>query len=350
MNRIRIVTLVLPLTLLATPAGATVVRFETVLGDFDIRLFDAATPQTAQNLLAYVNGELYDGSFIHRSAPAFVIQGGGFTYDPNTNTAPDISPFPSPPNEPGISNIRGTLAMAKQGGNPNSATSEWFHNLSHNTDNLDFQNGGFTVFAAILGNGLQVSDAIAALPRFDLDPPPLETFDNVPLRNGTGLADSLVFVTKVYVLDIPDGDYNLDGTVNGEDLAVWETDYSRLKFVGGDFNDDKEMNSSDLAIWESNYGNVGNSARYTNGDSNGDFVIDGIDFLNWQRGAGGTTDVAADGDGDAQISGLDFLMWQQNHGAMVSPPIASVPEPAAVLLLLLGFLAKPQVWGRACRR
>ena len=47
-------------------------------------------------------------------------------------------------------NVAGTLAMAKLGGNPDSATSQFFINLANNDANLDLQNGGFTVFGQIL--------------------------------------------------------------------------------------------------------------------------------------------------------------------------------------------------------
>jgi peptidyl-prolyl cis-trans isomerase A (cyclophilin A) len=40
--------------------------------------------------------------------------------------------------------------MAKLGGDPHSATSQFFINLDDNSANLDVQNGGFTVFARVL--------------------------------------------------------------------------------------------------------------------------------------------------------------------------------------------------------
>jgi hypothetical protein len=42
--------------------------------------------------------------------------------------------------------------MAKLGGDPNSATNQFFFNLNDNSQNLDNQNGGFTVFAGLLNN------------------------------------------------------------------------------------------------------------------------------------------------------------------------------------------------------
>ena len=44
--------------------------------------------------------------------------------------------------------------MAKLTVEPNSATSEWFINLSDNL-NFDSQNDGFAVFGHLLGNGIE---------------------------------------------------------------------------------------------------------------------------------------------------------------------------------------------------
>jgi VCBS repeat-containing protein len=169
------------------------VTFQTSLGNFDVELYDQSAPLTVQNFLNYVRDNDFDGSIFHRSVPGFIVQGGGFKTD--------FSQVPADPavqNEPGISNTRGTIAMAKLGGNPNSATNQWFFNLADNSSNLNNQNGGFTVFGKVLGNGMQIVDAIAALATTNRG----GAFTNLPVRNyssGTPTAEQLVVVTDIVV-------------------------------------------------------------------------------------------------------------------------------------------------------
>lgn len=152
---------------------------QTALGDIGIELFDSAAPLTVANFMNYVNSGAYANSFIHRSVPGFIIQGGGYTWNGSIPVA--IAQNPPVVNEfdPSRSNVRGTIAMAKLSGDPNSATSQWFFNLADNSANLDYQNGGFTVFGQVIGNGMDVVDAIAALPVYNVG----GAFTNLPLRN-----------------------------------------------------------------------------------------------------------------------------------------------------------------------
>ena len=69
-------------------------------------------------------------------------------------------------NEPGNLNTRGTIAMAKLGGQPDSATSQFFFNLSDSSF-LDSENGGFTQFGSVLGSGMTVVDMMASAMAFD---------------------------------------------------------------------------------------------------------------------------------------------------------------------------------------
>ncbi len=138
-------------------------RFMTNLGPIDIILF-ADRAITVQNFLAYITDSRYSNSFFHRSVSGFVVQGGGFTNTTGSTVTP-VTTFTPIVNEPGISNLRGTVAMAKLGGNPNSATSQFFVNVADNSANLDAQNGGFTVFGRVPSSGMTVVDQINALPR-----------------------------------------------------------------------------------------------------------------------------------------------------------------------------------------
>jgi cyclophilin family peptidyl-prolyl cis-trans isomerase len=171
------------LLLLSTPAvtQATMVRLHTVLGPVDIELFDTDAPLTVANFLSYVGSGAYSNSFIHRSVPGFVIQGGGYTWDSATSSVKKIPAGPPVVNEfsANRSNVRGTVAMAKVAGDPNSATTEWFVNLADNSENLDVQNGGFTVFGRVTASSMVIVDAIAGLPRVNAG----GAFTNLPVTS-----------------------------------------------------------------------------------------------------------------------------------------------------------------------
>ena len=156
------------------------VRFQTNVGDIEVQLHPNDAPIAVANFLSYVNapaGSNYDGTFFHRSVTNFIVQGGGF-YLPVDGIADDVPSQPPIVNEFGISNTRGTLAFAKLGGDPDSATNQWFFNTEDNSENLDFQNGGFTVFGTVV-SGLDIVDAIQAAPLFNFGGP----FTSVPLIN-----------------------------------------------------------------------------------------------------------------------------------------------------------------------
>jgi cyclophilin family peptidyl-prolyl cis-trans isomerase len=147
----------------ADPDTPSAVRVNTNLGPFDIILFPDATPLTVDNFLKYVDEDLYQNMIFHRAPPGFVVQGGGFRHTA-ANGYERIPTRPAVVNEPGLTNTRATVAMAKLGGNPNSATSQFFVNLGNNAANLDAQNGGFTVFGRVADPGMALIDRIGNLP------------------------------------------------------------------------------------------------------------------------------------------------------------------------------------------
>ncbi len=187
----------------ASAQERTTVCFESNLGNFCAELYDDITPLTVANFLNYVERGDYDGTIIHRNIPSFVVQGGGYYFNDATKLAEQVSADPAVQNEFKESNLRGTLAMAKLGNDPNSATNEWFINLADNSFNLDNQNGGFTVFAKVLGNGMSVVDAIAARTTLDYSGTLGSAFTDVPIVRSDGdlTSNDFVIFTKVYVAD-----------------------------------------------------------------------------------------------------------------------------------------------------
>jgi len=173
----RLIFLILTMFMVNICYAETVVRFTMQQGlsenTVDLKLFDIEKPVTVSNFMSYITDTSFENSFIHRSVPGFIVQGGGYKYDIN-NTDFSSSYFEIPDkgtilNEPGISNLRGTIAMAKVAVlGPDSATSEWFINLADNSGTLDSQNGGFTVFGEVLNNGMSVIDSAANMPFCDL--------------------------------------------------------------------------------------------------------------------------------------------------------------------------------------
>lgn len=178
--------------------------------DFKLRLFDDVVPDTTDNFLNYVNGATvnggdYDNTFFHRSVDGVVLQSGGFFFDSSaggftfdsatgmyTGGLQQIAGDAAIVNEPNLPNIRGSIGMAKKtarfenasgqpciqgtldcmlidGTGPNSATSQWFVNLSDNEvfDDVN-NNGGFTVFAEVVPDDIPVIDDLASVNIFDL--------------------------------------------------------------------------------------------------------------------------------------------------------------------------------------
>ncbi len=191
-------------------AVGTVVRFETnqelnsdqANAFFDVELLDTDAPTTVANFLQYTTDTSYDGVIVHRSPPAFVIQGGGFTVNNGTvasvvTRAPIANEF-----DAANPNVRGTLSMAQLSGQPNSGTSQWYVNVVDNSTNLDAAQ--HTVFGQVIGNGMQVVDEINVLPIFDLSEGlNVGALGQTPLVTSplTALTGSVSIVTDSNVVD-----------------------------------------------------------------------------------------------------------------------------------------------------
>ncbi len=146
-----------------------VVIMDTSHGKIVIELFADKAPITAKNFLKYADDKFYDGTIFHRVIADFMIQGGGM--EPGLK---EKKPRASIKNEStnGLSNERGTLAMARLGPRENtpaeiekagdSATAQWFINVKDNA-RLDRARAGDGVGYAVFGrviDGLDVVDKI----------------------------------------------------------------------------------------------------------------------------------------------------------------------------------------------
>lgn len=144
--------------------------FSTNKGTFEIELFEDKMPITTGNFIKLAEEKFYDGIKFHRVISGFMIQAG----DPNSkgdNTAsygtggPGYTVQDEFVEDPLLSNVRGTIAMANTG-QPNSGGSQFFINTVDNTG-LDFNKEPFTSKHPVFGRvvkGMDIIDAISAVP------------------------------------------------------------------------------------------------------------------------------------------------------------------------------------------
>jgi cyclophilin family peptidyl-prolyl cis-trans isomerase len=138
------------------------VTLDTTKGKIVIELYPDKAPKSVDNFLQYVKSGFYDGTIFHRVIAGFMIQGGGA--DANGNQKATHPPIQNE-SKNGLSNARGTIAMARTG-DPHSATSQFYINVVDNKS-LDYkptggQGWGYTVFGKVV-QGMDVADAIAAV-------------------------------------------------------------------------------------------------------------------------------------------------------------------------------------------
>lgn len=235
-----------------------VVQFDTVLGKFNVELRSDAAPQHVSNFLGYVQRGNYSSSFIHRSAALdqsgaiSIVQGGGYTA-----TSAGVANVPtqsSVPLEYNLPNERGTLAAARTT-DINSATSQWYFNVRDNSSLLGQSNGGgYTVFGRVIGSGMSVVDAIAALPRVNAGSP----FDELPVRDyssGNVQLANLVLINSITAVPVfPSG--------SGASAVTFAVDSSASNVVSA------SLNGSQLVLTPAGAGTATVTVRATDVNGN----------------------------------------------------------------------------------
>lgn len=197
-------TIYIGLFLALPSAHAARVQFHTFLGDIEVDLFDQQTPIASDAFLSLVDNGVFDNSIIHRIDNNRLMEGG--LYSLANGTLSPISNLGVTRSEVLFSNVRGTLAYADPAQLSASLRSvQWFINLCDNSDILDRQNGGYTVFGRVSDAGMAVVDAIAQLEKLSF-----EGFPDLPLRhysaqdalNGEVIAqDNYALIKRVVILD-----------------------------------------------------------------------------------------------------------------------------------------------------
>ena len=155
-------------------ADTDFVSIETNVGAFVIALDWERSPQTCENWMRYVETGFYDGgddlgaTLFHRVIDEFMVQGGGYTEQGELKET--LAPISNEAASSGLSNIRGTVAMARTN-DPDSATAQFFINV---VDNLfldpSTDSAGYAVFGTVI-EGMGVLDEIASVPVDSSDRP-----------------------------------------------------------------------------------------------------------------------------------------------------------------------------------
>lgn len=148
------------------PPGKPRVLIETDLGKITVEL-EPKTEITVNNFLYYVEAGHYENTIFHEVMKGHVVIGGSFTADLREKPAEKSQIFSEA--RKGISNDRGTIAMSRVPHDKNSATCQFFFNLSDNGDMLDHkasatgetadQDYGYCAFGTVI-EGMSVVDAI----------------------------------------------------------------------------------------------------------------------------------------------------------------------------------------------
>ena len=141
----------------------TTITFNTSKGAIDVTLLDSAAPVSVTNFLSYAQNNAYTDDLFHRmanlsqsapnTAPYQILQGGQFTTNSTSGTVTsftDVATYQPIANEFDASrpNSIGSLAMARTSA-LDSATSQFYFNLTDNTSSLGRTGDGYAVFGNV---------------------------------------------------------------------------------------------------------------------------------------------------------------------------------------------------------
>jgi len=133
----------------------------TDYGRFTLGFFPDVAPRHVRNFIDLARSGYYDHNLVHRIIPGVMIQSGDPTSSGRGGPGWTLkAEFSDKPHE------RGTLSMARQAGDPDSAGGQWFICL----DRVPKWDGKYTVFGQVLA-GMDTVDRIGRVPVADEDVP-----------------------------------------------------------------------------------------------------------------------------------------------------------------------------------
>ncbi len=144
-----------------TPTGTPVATIETIKGDITIELLPEVAPKTVENFIRLAKAGFWYNTTFHRVIPGTLIQGG----DPNSK---DNNPYNDGKGNSGtflhaeFSKLpfqKGTVAMARQPSDPNSASCQFFICLKR----IEGWDGEYTIFGKVI-DGIDLVEQLSKSP------------------------------------------------------------------------------------------------------------------------------------------------------------------------------------------
>jgi cyclophilin family peptidyl-prolyl cis-trans isomerase len=139
------------------------VLIRTTKGDIEIELFENQAPETVGNFISLIENEFYTNLAFHRVMEHFMVQGGCPIGDGTGDAGYSIYNEADKPDARRF--FRGTLAMALDPRNPNSASSQFFITLVPTPDLF----GQYTAFGRVV-SGIEVLSNLTRINPDDKDP------------------------------------------------------------------------------------------------------------------------------------------------------------------------------------
>jgi peptidyl-prolyl cis-trans isomerase B (cyclophilin B) len=135
---------------------------DTSYGKIRIRFYPDVAPLHVENFKKLAREKFYDGLGFHRVIPDNIIQGG----DPQTRSGDPKTWGMGMPGQPTVQAefntrpfVKGTVGMARRGGDPDSGTSQFFICLTEHPE----WDGQYTVFGEVI-EGIETVAKISNAP------------------------------------------------------------------------------------------------------------------------------------------------------------------------------------------